>query len=250
MINLDPSILDQDKTRKAKRKHLLRLCVIPISIITVVSFFFLSSWFYNFIYFVSYHNNNFPIAHDITETRFLMNILEPYLADYNQGVALLRVGEFKKAEASFQKSIEKNPPQSKICMVYENYSLSIEKQADAKRASGNYNESIELYYFAEAVLYSSGCAGRENKDGKSYTSDSAKDRIANSRNEAVNEMNRSHDDSDTSIEEAREKQITEDDLKESDGDSIAPNTSQGLQYTQNSGNGAYRCNYEKGMKCW
>ncbi len=250
MINLDPSLLDQDKTRKAKRKHLLSLYAIPIAIIMAISLFFLSSWFYNLVYLVSYHNSNFPIAHGITETRFLMNILEPYLADYNQGVALLRMGEFNNAEESFRKSIENNPPKDRICKVYENYSLSIEKQADIKRAGGNYAESIELYYFAEAVLYSNDCAGRNNEDGKSYSSDNAKDRIVNSRNEAINEMNRSHDAQDNSIDKAREKQITESDLEESNSDSVAPNTTQGLNYTQNSGGDSYRCDYKVGLKCW
>ncbi|MCR5572828.1 MAG: hypothetical protein K6F57_03580 [Candidatus Saccharibacteria bacterium] len=249
MINLDPSLLDQDKTRKKKRMHLLRLCAIPISVIMIVSLFFLSSWFYNLIYFVSYSNKNFPIAEGITETRFLMNVLEPYIANYNQGVAELRMGEFKKAETSFQKSIENNPPESKICKVYENYSLSIEKQADAKRSGGNYGEAIELYYFAEAVLYSNGCAGSNGTDGASYNADAARDRITNSRNDAVNEMNRSYDENDTSLDEAREKQLTDDDLDESESDNIAPNTTQGLQYTHK-GNADYHCNYKSGAKCW
>ena len=249
MINLDPSLLDQDKVRKEKRKELLRLYSIPIALFLIISLFFLSTSIYNLVYMISYSNNNFPIARDFTETRFLINILEPYIPDYNQGVAHMRMGDFKKAEESFKKSIENNPPESKICKVYENYSLSIEKQADAKRSGGNYSEAIELYYFAEAVLYSNGCAGSNGADGASYNADAARDRITNSRNDAVNEMNRSYDKDDTSIDEAREKQLTDDDLDESEGDSIAPNTTQGLQYTYK-GNADYHCNYKSGAKCW
>ncbi len=249
MINLDPSLLDRDKVRKEQRKHLLRLCLAPMIILLVVSLFFLSSWFYNLIYFVSYSNNNFPIAHDITETRFLMNILEPYIPDYNQGVALMRVGEFKKAEQSFEKSIENNPPADRICKVYENLSLSIEKQADRAKIGGQYGSAIELYSYAQSVLLSSGCAGEGDTDGKSYNSDIAKYRISESKKDAVDEMNNTPDDADSSLDPAREKEVTEKDMDSIDEGNVSPNSAQGLSRFKGNAS-AETCHPNNGDKCW
>lgn len=254
MINLDPSLLDQDKVRKEKRKELLRLYLIPIVLFLVISLFFLSTWIYNLVYMISYSNSNFPIARDFTETRFLMNILEPYIPDYNQGVAHMRMGDFKKAEASFKKSIENNPPESKICKVYENYSLSVEKQADELRAGGRYGEAIQLYYSAESILYSNGCAGAKGADGRSFNADVAAGRVIDSRNEAISEMNNSYDENDTSLEEAREKEMTDDDLEDSKEYSISPNNAQGLydiyNRAPNQEGNIYSCDASKGYRCW
>ncbi|MBO4855110.1 tetratricopeptide repeat protein [Candidatus Saccharibacteria bacterium] len=249
MINLDPSLLDQDKTRKEKRKYLLRLYLIPITLFLVIALFFLSTWFYNFIYFISYSNNNFPIARDLTETRFLINILEPYIPNYNQGIAHMRMGEFKKAEESFQKSVEHNPPEDKICKVYENYSLSVEKQADERRAGGQYGESVQLYYYAEALLYNHGCAGKNGADGRSYNADAAASRVIDSRNDAISEMNNSYDENDTSIEKAREKEVTDEDLNESKKYKVDPNNAQGMSDMYKRGEG-YKCNVAEGDLCW
>ena len=249
MINLDPALLDRDKVRKEHRKHLLHLCLAPMIILLVISLFFLSSWFYKFVYFVSYNNNNFPIARDITETRFLINILEPYIPDYNQGVALMRMGEFKKAEQSFEKSIENNPPADRICAVYENLSLSVEKQADSAKIGGQYGNAIELYSYAQSILVSSGCAGEANTDGKSYKSDVANSRISESKKEAIDEMNNTPDDSDSTLDPTREKEVTDDDMDEIEGDTVPSNKAQGL-YRLRDDKGASLCRPSDGDKCW
>jgi len=248
MINLDPSILDRDKVRREKRRHLLKLCAAPIAIIAIVATFFLSSWGYNLVYLISYSNHNYPIAQSATEMRFLMNVLEPYLADYNQGVALMRMGDFKRAEDSFTRSIEEGPPEDKICQVYENLSLSIEKQADSAKTGGRYSDAIEMYSRAQSILYVTGCAGENDTAGKSQKSDAAEDRIAESKKGAINEMNNSYDDLDSTLDPAREKEVTDDDIDQIKRDSVAPNYAQGIY--RFSEKDSFNCSPENGDKCW
>ena len=252
MINLDLSLLDQDKKRKERRRHLFRVYAMPIIILFAISFFFLSTWIYNLAYLISYTNKNYPIAHGVTETRYLINVLEPYIASYNQGNAHMLTGEFKKAEDRYTDSLRNNPPDNKICTISENLSLSIEKQADEKLGLEMFSEAIILYSKAEAVLYTQGCAGINDEQGKSYTADVARDRIIGKRESAINARNKSVDDDDSSDDGPREKDITEEDLKKNKENRVSPNTKAlGMQFIEKLINGAtYECKVNEGDYCW
>lgn len=248
MINLDPSLIDQDKKRKERRRHLLKVSALPIVFLLVIAVFFLSTCAYNIVYSISYNNKNYPIANDVTETRFLLNVLEPYISDYNQGVSSMMMGDFEKAEKSFEKSLENNPPEDKQCKIYENLSLSIEKQADEKLGGGvSYGDAIDLYSRAEALLYAKGCAGRNGADGRSYKSDVARDRIIEKREDAVNALNKSADDGDSSIDESRKKDITKEDLEKNKDNIVSPdNKALGVGHIVRD----VECKVENGDKCW
>ncbi len=251
MINLDPGLLDQEKVRKEKRKHLLRVFALPLAILLIISIFFCSAWIYNLIYMISYNNRNFPIAQNVTETRFLMNVLEPYIADYNQGVAHMQTGKYADAEKSFRYSLMGSPTKEVICKIYTNLSLSIEKQGDDNYAAGNYESALEKYQNAESVLYSNNCAAKGNGDGNNYASDFARDRVKKKRNEAVARINEIPTDDDTTGEKTGDKQLSDDKLKEIKNQKVPQSNAQGLDYIQKNLNGkSYTCAYEKGDKCW
>ena len=252
MINLDPSLLDQDKQRKERRKHLFRSCAIPIALLLAAAIFFLSTWVYNLGFIISYNNKHYPMAHDLTESRFLINVLEPYIASYNQGAAQMMMGDFKKAEERFTESLKNNPPEDKLCKVYENLSLSIEKQADESLGAELYRDAIDLYSRAESVLYANGCADKDNAKGKSAKSGIAKDRIDEKRNDAVNALNKSTDDGDSTPEEARKKDVTDGDLENSKKNKVAPNSrALGVQYIESLINGTgHECSVQDGDMCW
>lgn len=252
MINLDPSLLDQEKKRKERRKQLLRKSALPIIFLLVIAAFFLSTWAYNLIYFISYSNRNYPIAHDVTETRHLLNILEPYISSYNQGVTLMMTGDFEKAEERFTESLKNYPPEDKICKIYENLSLSIEKQADEKLGADFYGDAIGLYTNAEAVLYAQKCASKNNESGKSYSSDIARDRIVDKRESAINALNKSPDDDDSTSEGIRGKDITDQDVEKNKENEVTPNTKAlGMQFIEKLINGdSYECNVKNGDMCW
>ena len=214
MINLDPALLDQDKIRKEKRKTLLKHYSLPILLLIIISFFFLSTWLYNFIYFISYSNRNYPIAEGYTETRFIVNILEPYIADYNQGAARLMMGEYAKAEKSFTESLQKSPTKDRLCMIYVNLSLSVEFQGDAALQGNDYNKALELYGKAENILYNNGCASKgANSNGKDSKAEAAKERIKDKRGDATDKMNNHKDADDDHDSGPEKKQVSDGDLE-------------------------------------
>ena len=214
MINLDPALLDQDKIRKEKRKELLKRYSIPFFLLVLIALFFLSTWIYNLVFLISYDGKNFPIADGFTETRFFINILEPYIADYNQGAARLRMGQYEKAEESFTNSLQKSPAKERLCQIYVNLSLSIEFQADTLLQKSNFNKALELYGRAESVLYNNNCAKKgADSSGEDSKAEAAKDRLNKKRGDAADKMNNTQTADDDINSGAGEKQISDDDLK-------------------------------------
>lgn len=247
MINLDPALLDQDKVRKKRRKTLLKRYSLLILLLIAISFFFLSTWLYNLVYFIGYSNKNYPIAEGYTETRFIMNVLEPYIADYNQGTARLNMGEYAKAEKSFTESLQKSPTKARLCMIYVNLSLSIELQGDVASQGNDYNKALELYGKAESVLYNNDCASKgPNSNGKDNKAEVAKERINEKRGDTTDQMN-NHKGADEDYSDASEKkQVSDSDLEKIKKGIINSNEVRNL--TDRSTNNY--CKTYAGEKCW
>lgn len=215
MLNLDPALLDQDKIRKDKRKRLLKHSILPIIILVGASLYFFSTWIYNIVFSVSFGNKNYPIADGFTETRFVSNVVEPYIADYDQGVARLAMGQYPEAEGSFMESLKKSPIKERLCQIYVNLSLSIEFQADAFLQQKNYPRVIELYNRAKATLYNNGCAEEgAQSGGKDRKAEMAEQRLADKINSAIDSMNHTTTGDDDPYSGAEDKQITDQALED------------------------------------
>ncbi len=250
MINLDPKLLDQDKIRKERRKSLLKRCSLPILILIIIAFFFLSTWVYNLVYLISYSNKNYLIADKYTETRFVANILEPYIADYNQGNARLLMGEYERAEKSYTESLQKSPTEERLCQIYTNLSLSIEFQGDAALQGSDYSKALTLYSSAENVLYNNGCAEKgAGSGGKDSRAEAAKERLRNKRSDTTDRMNNTKDADDDEEEGPSKKQVDSGDLDKIKEGLIGPNDLRNIQ-NNTGGSNSQTCNVYNGSKCW
>ena len=252
MINLDPALVNQDDIRKKRRKKLMVIAVAPFSLLMIISLFFLSAGFYNLVYAFYLNGDDYSGAHAVTETRFLLNILEPYIAPYNQGVADLKAKEYYRAENEFRTSLQENPPQEKLCTIYVNLSLSIELQADQLLVADKYDEAIEKYNLAEFTLYNNGCASRNGGRGKDSKADSARDRVNKKREDAVNEMNGESGNSGSGSGEGEGGTISEEELNKilQEG-GVAGNDMRGTSNSNNtSGGSSSGCDSTKGDICW
>lgn len=188
MINLDPGLVDQNRVRKDRRKRLFRTALLPLIILLIAAILFLRPGIYNIIMSVSYGNKNYGVSESVSNMQTFLNTFETYIADYNRGVSNLKLSEYAQAESDFENSLTKNPPTEMLCKIYINLSYSIEMQADHLANLGSYDKSIEMYNRAESVLYSNGCAGKNNGPGKDRNADTAKERIGEKREGAAREM--------------------------------------------------------------
>jgi tetratricopeptide (TPR) repeat protein len=245
MINLDPSLLDQDKIRKEKRKQLMKRYSVSLVLLLLVALFFLSTWIYNLVYLVSYSGKNYPISEGFTETRFIINILEPYIADYNQGTARLKMGKYEEAEKSFTESLKKSPAEDRLCQIYVNLSLSIEFQADKLLKSNSFNKSMELYGRAQTILLNNNCAEKGTKSsGKDSKAEIAETRLNKKLKDAADMMNHTQTADDDANTNPDEKQIDDNSLKDIQNQVVSPNGIRSDLYSQTK----KYCNYNSG-KC-
>ena len=245
MINLDPSLLDQDKIRKEKRKQLMKRYSVSLALLLLVALFFLSTWIYNLVYLVSYSGKNYPISEGFTETRFIANILEPYIADYNQGTARLKMGKYEEAEKSFTESLKKSPAEDRLCQIYVNLSLSIEFQADKLLKSNSFNKSMELYGRAQTILLNNNCAKKgAESNGKDSKAEIAETRLNKKLRDAADMMNHTQTADDDANTDSDEKQIDDNSLKDIQNQVVSPNSIRSDLYSQTQ----KYCNYSSG-KC-
>lgn len=190
MLDLNPSLVDQDKIRKLRRKRLLKVILLPTLILVLIGIFFLRTTFFNIIYSLSYENQNYNTAKFLTDEQKVGNIISPYVAYFDTGTINLKREQYKEAEESFREALRNNPPNDIICQVYVNLSLSIEKQGDLLVEAENYEEALVMYNSAQSILYEHNCANKnDSDDSKDKKASAADSRIANKRSQTVAYMN-------------------------------------------------------------
>ena len=201
MINLDPSIINQESLRKKRRKKLLLIFIAPVTVLTLAGLFFLRPGMFDILFGMNYDNKDSGMIVSLGQMQKVANIIEPYIAYYNAGTAYLKDGDGIKAEAELRESIKKLPPQDKICQVRTNLSYSIEIQADEAMINRKYDEALVLYSRAEGILYEDNCASKQDaQEIKDKMIDAAIKRITRKRGTVVSEMNNSGDGSDVDPE--------------------------------------------------
>ena len=214
MINLNPSIVDQEHIRKLRRKRLFNFFILPIVILTLVGGFLLRTGFFNLLYRASYNANNYSSAKTYTDMQNLANIIEPYIIYFDRGNALYMGGDYSSAENEYRSALLENPPKSMLCKVYVNLSLSIEKQGDNEFDDKNYDNALILYNSAEAILYENNCAVKNNnEESKDSRAENARDRIINKRRRAISAINSMDESGDDNNNSDNNKNVSDDDLK-------------------------------------
>lgn len=221
MIDLDPSIINQDSIRKKRRKKLLATAAIPVIIVIAASAFFLRPGIFNVLYNLNFNNDNAGFNIFISRLQTKINILEPYIAHYDAGTAYIKDNDGKNAEVELRESLRSNPPSDKVCQVRTNLSYSIEMQADQKSILEHYSEALVLYSTAEGVLYGDNCADKnrsaesdkEANKSRDKKAEAARERISQKRGKITSKMNgQSEDDQDP--DKYNDTQINEGQLQE------------------------------------
>lgn len=198
MFKFDPSIIDQEKVRKLKRKRLFRIFMLPIILLFVIGAFLLRTGFFNLAYHAEYNAQNYSLARSYTNIQEFANIISSYVIFFDRGDALFKSGDYTGAENAFRMSLKENPPNTELCKVYVNLSLSIEKQGDEKSRNDNYDDAMILYSSAESILYSNNCASKfSSGNGSNDRAEVAKKRIIEKRRNLILKNNNINDNADS-----------------------------------------------------
>ena len=198
MIDLDPAIVDQETLRKKRRKKMLLISLVPEIILVVSGIFFLRPLCADVLFRMNFDTKNGG-AVTVARMQQFANLIEPYIAHYNAGTALIQQNSAKDAEKELRQSLANNPPQNKVCQVRVNLSYSIEMQADDAKSHSRFDEALALYSKAEGVLYENNCASKNNKKERANDShaEEAKTRIGGKRNQVISAMDGGDDGGDS-----------------------------------------------------
>ena len=216
MLNLDPRLLDQDKIRLEKRKKYLLIALAPLIFLFFVALFFLRTAIYN----IPVLSKNYETVQSFSNLQLAGNLIEPYIPYYDRGTSRLALAknaeDLASAESDLRDSLKQNPPESILCSIYGNLSLSLELQGDLKYAEKKFDDAIVLYNQAESVLYENNCASKsDNNSGKDEMSENTKERLQEKRESAVDAANNmeNSDENDEEEQPNNKQQISEEDLR-------------------------------------
>lgn len=198
MINLDPSIIDQESIRKKRRKKLMLYATAPVIILLLAGLFFARPGVFNVLYNMNYNNTDAGFNIFISGLQTKANIIEPYIAHYDAGTAYIKDNDGVKAEEELRNSLRSNPPADKVCQVRTNLAYSIEMQADQETIKGKYGEALVLYSTSEGILYGDNCASKDNSESRDKKAGEAKKRISQKRGKITSEINSQGEDGEES----------------------------------------------------
>ena len=191
MLNLNPEIVDQERVRKMRRKRLIRYFIGPIIVLLLIGMFFLRTGVFNVAFAIVYNGGNFDSAETMANLQSFGNIVSPYIVHFDKGNTYFRKGKYKEAEKEFRSSLKESPPESELCKIYINFSLSVEKQGDEAFNSKDFGQSLILYNSAKAILYENGGVDEHDKEkSKDERGKVAEERLEEKRRKADRENSR------------------------------------------------------------
>ncbi len=162
MINLDLKKLNVEDNRKAKRKKLFQYAAFPIVVLVLLACFFLRTTLFNFLFESTYNAGIYDDSLKAVGIVKFLNLFDPYLPYYDEGVALMQRDEYEGAETAFREAIYNNPPEHMQCKVFTNLALSIEYQAKKFNAEENYTEALSAITRSLSILRDSDCINSDN----------------------------------------------------------------------------------------
>lgn len=150
----DLAKLDFEVIRKRRCKQLLRIALPIVAILLLVASKLLTPALFTHQAVLGISSQQYSAALKWLAPLKIINVIEPYKAYYNSGIAYYGQQQYTDAEQSFRRALEKSNGENE-CKIRINLILSIEKDADQLRANNDIDGAIVRYDGAKAVLLDS-----------------------------------------------------------------------------------------------
>ena len=179
----------------------------------------------------------------LVKSLFVLNYNERYIPYYNYGNYLYKTGDYKNAAIEFEKALEKNVPEKRVCFVRINLSLALSNTISEDMTK---DEKLAIYEKAREVLYEDNCAeAGEGQGGENGDAEQLENEIQQKEDELKEEGSGDNDkDDDGSSKDEKEKEKEEeqkksDELEERNKDA-GKNRQEGLdKYKDRDDSGSY-----------
>jgi tetratricopeptide (TPR) repeat protein len=155
-------------------------------------------------------NNNIYNTH-LIKIFYPFNFNQSYIVFYNNGNLLYKKGKYTEAIEKYKKSIDKNPPQSRICDVRINLSLSMIKEIDD---TFDYKAAYDQLEDAKNNLYNNNCANAIDNSGYSQDAEKLEEEIKKLQDQLNNSTNNNKKQDNREQENNKEEQEDYSDIEE------------------------------------
>lgn len=214
-------------------KKILKL-IFTISLIIFIKLTFI--FILNEIIILTYNNNIYSSF--LVKGLYFFNFNQSYIAYYNEGNILYKKKNYDEAITKYNKAINNNPPQGKMCDVRINLSLAMIKNIKSK----DYKTVYDKLEDAKGNLYNNNCASPIDDSGYSKNAEKLEEEIKKlqdqlNTNSKGNSKNNNSDDEDEDNGKDDYSEI-EDELKEKEKEANANRHSDMLTY-ENMGDYSY-----------
>ena len=193
-------------------KNTKKALFILVGLLSVLLLKLIFTYSINQVLIVNYNNQKY--REDIISVLKLTNFNEPYIVYYNEGNIKNREKKYDEAIISYQKALQKNPPDKKKCDVLINISITMIQMIN----STNKDEVLNKLKEARENLYNNHCADEQDNSGKSQDAENLEDEIREMEEEIQNGSgsgnNTTDNPDDNDDEETEEEKSLEKELEE------------------------------------
>ena len=167
------------------------------------------SFVINEVFISKYNSGNYDEG--LVKKLFIMNFSEQYIAYYNYGNLLYKINDYDKAILEYNKALEKNPSEDRVCAIRINLALAMVKDIDLNLTA---EEQVNLLKEAREVLYIDNCASEEDESGKSEEAEYLEEEIKELEKEKSGETDSESGEDDESGDDESGKDDKEQDEKQ------------------------------------
>lgn len=111
---------------------------------------------------------------NFAKSLFVLNFNEKYIAHYNYGNILYKIGYYEDAIKEYNKALDNKPKEDRVCSIRINLALAMINTINDEMEC---EDKYKVYENSLEVLYEDGCAFEGNDNGSSEIADKLEEEI-------------------------------------------------------------------------
>ncbi|MBP3708719.1 MAG: tetratricopeptide repeat protein [Clostridia bacterium] len=143
----------------------------------------------------------------------MVNVYQPYIAHYNNGNRLYKLGDHKEAINEYKRALELFPPEKKECSIRINLALAMINNIE-NESEPNVEDILDVLAEAKEVLCEGGCANRDNNKGHSKKAEQLKEDIEEYEEKLKKQQKESKDDKENKKDKDKDDSQDDDNNKD------------------------------------
>lgn len=141
----DLSLLDFESRRHAKRHKLFKWSLPLVGVLVLVSVWLVLPTTLTAVATARYNDRQYSGATSTLSGLTLSNVIEPYIALYNQGTALSAAGNYDQAKEKLETALAYTSDTEAVCRISMNLVSTLESAGDTSFKQANFSGAVTYY---------------------------------------------------------------------------------------------------------